>query len=137
MPCASSLPSRPPTPSSSISTAAAGCSEKQLVLDRQAMEWFWGHYAPVERRSEPEACPLRATSFAGLPRAAIALAEFDPPFDEGRAYASALRSAGVPVTDRVFLGQMHGFISLYGTLPASAELLEWIAERVGETVRPH
>jgi acetyl esterase len=108
--------------------------ENQLMLDRETMLWFWDHYAPLERRTEPEASPLRAPSLAGLPPTVIAIAEHDPLHDEGRAYADALRSAGVPVEEKLFTGQMHGFLSMYKVLPASEEAIEWIADRVTSAI---
>ena len=62
----------------------------QLLVGRGAMIWFWGHYAPdPASRGEPDASPLRADDLAGLPPAAVLLAEHDPLRDEGQAYADA------------------------------------------------
>jgi hypothetical protein len=57
---------------------AEGC-----FLTAKSMAWFWDCYCPdLERRSDPFASPLRA----------------DVLRDEGEAYASRLREAGVAVT---------------------------------------
>jgi len=70
-----------------------------LLLGRQEMAWFWDHYAPDEADwSNPYACPLRASSHAGLPPAYLVIAEYDPLRDEGLAYAAKLEAAGVPVS---------------------------------------
>jgi acetyl esterase len=105
--------------------------ENQLLLDRQTMTWFWDHYAPEQRRSEPDASPLRAESLAGLPPAAVLIAEHDVLRGEGEAYAHALEAAGVPVTLRLFEGQMHGFFSMVNILPGSATALDHVVAEIG------
>jgi acetyl esterase len=48
-------------------------------------------------RASPRLAPLRAPDLRSLPPAVIAVAGHDPLYDEGVAYAAALRAAGVPV----------------------------------------
>ena len=87
--------------------------ENQLLLTREAMVWFWDHYAPdAERRSEADASPLRAADLADLPPAVVLTAEYDVLRDEGEAYAERLREAGVPVDFQRYEGQTHGFFTL-------------------------
>ena len=55
------------------------------------MKWFWDHYlGSADDGSNPLASPLLAEDLAGLPRAVVYTAEFDPLRDEGEAYAARL-----------------------------------------------
>ncbi len=82
------------------------------ILSRTDMEWFWGHYLGPDDKTNPIACPARASSLAGLPRAFVLIAEVDPLRDEGEAYAEALRKAGVSVNLKRYDGVCHGFFSM-------------------------
>lgn len=108
----------------------------QQLLDGPAMAWFWDQYAPdPASRMNPDASPLRASDFAGLPPAVVLTAEHDPLRDEGEAYAVKLREAGVPVHSRRFLGQMHGFLQLVNVLPGSFDGLDYVAEHLKAGLR--
>ena len=84
-------------------------------LRRDAIMWFWEQYTrhPGER-NEITASPLRASveQLQGLPAALIITAEADVLRDEGEAYASKLREAGVRVTAVRFQGTIHDFVML-------------------------
>lgn len=96
-----------------------GDPENQLLLTKEAMIWFWDHYAPdPSQREEPDASPLRTPDLAGLPPAVVLTAEHDVLRDEGEAYADRLEAAGVPVDRRRYAGQTHGFFTLL-MLPGS------------------
>ena len=67
-------------------------------LSAKAMAWFWDAYAPdLETRKEAYASPMQAVDqqLAGLPPALLIVDEADVLRDEGEAYASRLRAAGV------------------------------------------
>ena len=82
-------------------------------LTRATMEWFCGHY--LEDRAHGadwRVSPLRAKSLAGVAPAIVCTAWFDPLRDEGKAYADALKSAGVPTSHYDGLGLIHGYFGL-------------------------
>jgi acetyl esterase len=84
-------------------------------LRRDGMQWFWDQYTTDEaERDRITASPLRATveQLTGLPPALVITGEADVLRDEGEAYASKLREAGVPVTAVRFQGIIHDFVML-------------------------
>src|SRR5690349_2267617 len=84
-------------------------------LTAKSMAWFWDCYCPdVARRGEPFASPLRASGdqLAGLPPALLIVDEADVLRDEGEAYASRLRAAGVAITTVRYDGITHDFMML-------------------------
>ncbi|QCI96127.1 alpha/beta hydrolase [Novosphingobium sp. EMRT-2] len=95
------------------------------LISREDMRWFWDQHVPPEMRHMPEAAPLAASDFAGLPEAIIVVGGCDPLHDEGACYAAALRDAGVKVTLRDHPGMAHGFFTLVDLLSAAnAEVRE-------------
>jgi acetyl esterase len=89
---------------------------ESYFLARAGMEWFWDQYLPdASRRGEILASPLRATSedLSGLPPALVINGEADVLRDEGEAYATKLRAAGVPVTATRYGGIIHDFVMLH------------------------
>jgi acetyl esterase/lipase len=99
-------------------------------LRRDAMQWFWDQYtSDAAQRAEITASPLRASrdELAGLPPALVITGEADVLRDEGEAYASKLRAAGVPVTAVRYQGIIHDFVmlnALRGTQAASAAIAQ-------------
>jgi acetyl esterase len=87
-----------------------------FLLTRDAMMWFADAYAAdvAHQRGSPLAADLH-----GMPPAVIVTASLDPIRDQGRAYAAKLIDAGVPVTFREALGNIHGFVTLRKALPSS------------------
>ena len=85
-------------------------------LTRAGMAWFWDQYLPDEtRRSDILASPIGASTeeLAGLPPAMVITGEADVLRDEGEAYATKLRAAGVEVTATRYGGIIHDFVMLH------------------------
>jgi acetyl esterase len=105
----------------SVATFADG-----FFLTERAMDWYVDKYVPDRvRRAEPLASPLRADDLSRLPPAYVATCVPDPLRDEGEAYASRLREAGVAVTHQRH-GQLHGFFNTT-VMPSSREAVAVIA----------
>lgn len=81
-------------------------------LTQELMDWFFGHYTPpgTDQR-DPRLSPLVA-DLTGLPPAYVLTAGYDPLRDEGLAYATKLRAAGVRTIHSEFPGTIHGFFAL-------------------------
>jgi acetyl esterase len=86
------------------------------LLTRDSMEWFMAAYRgdPAHLRSSPLVGDL-----AGMPPAVVVTASLDPIRDQGRAYAAALITAGVPTVFREAKGMIHGFANLRQAIPSA------------------
>ena len=94
-------------------------------LEAGNMAYYDEAYAPDHddrRRS-----PIR-DDLAGLPPTLVVTAALDPLRDQGRAYAAAAITAGVPVSYREYAGTIHGFVSYRRMIPsAQADTLAFLA----------
>jgi acetyl esterase len=86
------------------------------LLTRPTMIWFADAYAADLQHQRGS--PLLA-GLAGLPPAVVIAASLDPLRDQGRAFAAQLALAGVPVTYREAVGNIHGFATLRKAIPSS------------------
>jgi acetyl esterase len=104
-----------PVTDAGMDTGSYAQFEEGYFLTAKSMAWFWDCYCPeLERRSEAFASPLRASDeqLAGLPPALLIVDEADVLRDEGEAYASRLRAAGVAITTVRYDGITHDFMML-------------------------
>jgi len=101
------------------------------LLSREDMIAFWNYYLydPSEAKS-PLASPMRAASLAGLPKALVLTAEFDPLRDEGEEYAKKLQEAGVETVMTRYFGMIHGFVNMAGAIPQGREAVLQIARQL-------
>lgn len=90
-------------------------------LTAEEMAWFFARYGGDP--ADPDVSPLRARDLSGAPAAFIVLAGHDVLRDEGEAYASRLRAAGVPATVRVHEGMVHGFLRWPARVDAAREAI--------------
>jgi len=80
---------------------------------REWSEFTREQYTPHQAdRTRPWASPLLASDHSSLPKALVITAQFDPLRDEGQAYATKLRSAGVEARHIRYEGVPHGFFGV-------------------------
>lgn len=103
----------------------------EFFLSAEDMAWFGGHLTDdPEALLDPKGSPMAAKDLSGLPPAVTITAGFDPLVDEGKAYADALKAAGVASEYKCFPGTIHGFVSFPGALEAGKEGLAYLAGKV-------
>ncbi len=120
-----------PVTDGAMDTKSYDAPENQLILSKASMEWFWDHYAPdTDQRLAPGASPSRAQDLSGVAPAIVLTAEYDVLRDEGEAYADKLRSAGVPVVQKRFDRQMHGFFTMHDVLPGATKAVDYVGEQI-------
>lgn len=100
-------------------------------LTEATMDWYSQLYLrEPEQAAHPDASPLLARWFGGLPPAYVLVSAFDVLRDEGLAYAAALAEADVPVVVRVDEGGTHAALNAMGLSTASRDLLIEVCEQV-------
>ncbi|REJ87035.1 MAG: alpha/beta hydrolase [Planctomycetota bacterium] len=105
-------------------------------LTTGSIQWFWDHYLnDPSQADDPAAAPIRAEDLSGLPPATILVAEFDPLYDEGLAYADRLEQAGVPVERIICNGQIHGFLRRLDTFDSAVEVAQQLAHSLQTALR--
>jgi len=101
------------------------------MLTRAAMNWFISTYVPNFRdRLNTRASPMLQPNLAGLARALIISAEFDPLVDDNAAYALRLQQAGVPTRYECFPGMHHPFFTLGAYIDDAAKAEDLIAAEI-------
>ena len=120
-----------PVTDCTLSSPSMDENAEGYLLTKKGMEWFVAHYLGEADPKHPSVSPLHADTLAGLPPALVITAEFDPLRDEGEAYASKLRDAGVPVELVRYDGQIHGFFGLAGVLEDGRDAVD----RAGAALR--
>lgn len=92
-----------------------------LLLDLASVHRYLDHYlVDRARATEPYASPLLAADLTGLPPARILTSGGDRLRDDGRAYAGALRAAGVEVDHAHLAGHVHPTFAFTRLLPSAA-----------------
>lgn len=100
-------------------------------LTSDATAWFTRKYLPEGAdREDPRLAHVRAPDLGRSPPTVLVLAEYDPLVDDGRAYAAALRAAGVELEVREHPDQTHGFLGMQTLTARANEELGVIGERL-------
>ena len=100
-----------------LSGATHQTFELGYLLTGALIRWYRDHYVADEaHRWDVRATPLFAVRMAGLPRALIITAGFDPLRDDGQLYAERLQRAGVEVRYRCEPGLIHGYVAMTGAI---------------------
>ena len=109
-----------PATDQNLETDSLRRNGNDYMLTRPLMERFRANYLPHSADyADWRASPALAASHAGLPRAFVLTAGFDPLLDEGREYAELLARAGVEVAYRDYPDMIHGFILMGGVVDAA------------------
>ncbi|HEX3468155.1 MAG TPA: alpha/beta hydrolase [Candidatus Elarobacter sp.] len=107
-----------------------------------------GHFLTMERILFYDRCYIQrpevaldpyvkaenAQTLRGLPPATIILAECDPLYDMGVAYAERLRADGVPVDVKIYPGMIHAFFSFVGTFDDGRDAVTYAGRAVGNAL---
>ena len=83
------------------------CADAPLLSTADTDDYL-AMYLSDGGKSSAYALPLLAETFSGLPKAFIAVAQFDPLRDDGRLYAERLQAAGVNALLYPGKGLVHG-----------------------------
>ncbi|MHC6226525.1 alpha/beta hydrolase [Pseudomonas sp. X10] len=85
------------------------------LLETATLEWFYQHYSrDPAQHLDWRISPLLAELNGALAPAYISLAEYDPLYDEGMAYARHLQATGTIVTLQIQKGLTHDFLRMGG-----------------------
>jgi acetyl esterase len=99
------------------------------------MRWFIDLYLRNALATDPQASPLLATDFVGMPPTYMLLCGCDPLFAEGKDYAFKLKAAGSEVAVNSYPGQIHAFLTMDLLIPEATRAINesaaWIAARLG------
>lgn len=95
------------------------------LLEAVSIDYFYGHYLrSPQDRLDWRFSPLLAPEHEGLAPAWLGLAECDPLFDEGIAYADCLRMNRVPLDLQIYRGVVHGFIQMGRAIPEALQAVQ-------------
>ena len=86
-----------------------------FLLEQDKIKWYFQQYFQLDELQQAKikkASPLLSVFSENMPETLVITAGCDPLRDEGLAYAEALKSVGVTVTQQHFEGMTHAFMLL-------------------------
>ena len=106
------------------------------LLTKDTIAYFYSHYfTDPAQYDEWRASPILHHDHAGLPRALILTAGYDPLRDEGLDYARVLADAGTRVSYVCFERQIHGFITMGKVLDEANTAVTLCAAELARVMR--
>ena len=116
----------------SLRTYAEGYLQRAADVAHALRTYALDHgVAPTDWRLSP----LLAPSHADLPPALVISAECDAIRDDGEDYAAKLSEAGVPATCVRYMGMLHTFYGMRGTLDAAALAQRHVSDMLSAAIR--
>ncbi len=100
-----------------------------FFLTKRDIEYCLEQYAQGHDPKDPLLCPALFPELSALSPAFVVTCGFDPLRDEGEAYESALREAGVKTSLYRVPDVIHGFINMTGLSPTADAALIEVANR--------
>ncbi|QXH44124.1 alpha/beta hydrolase [Pseudomonas xanthosomatis] len=101
------------------------------LLETATLQWFYQQYAPqAADRSDPRLSPLLGAVANPQVPVCLVLADCDPLYDQGLAYARHLQAAGVTVQLQVYAGMVHDFLRMDAIADEAGEARQAIAEAI-------
>jgi acetyl esterase len=101
------------------------CADAPLLSTADTFDYL-ALYLSDGGTSSAYARPLLAETFSGLPKAFIAVAQFDPLRDDGRLYAERLQAAGVDTLLYPGKGLVHGCLRARGQVAEVDQLYDYL-----------
>ncbi len=98
------------------------CADAPLLSTADTKAYLALYLPSGSGEPSPYAMPLKAEDLRGLPKALIAVAQFDPLRDDGMLYAERLQAAGVAALLYPGKGLVHGCLRARGLAPEVDEL---------------
>ncbi|WP_244946893.1 alpha/beta hydrolase [Legionella israelensis] len=86
------------------------------LLTQEKIKWYFEHYF-AKGGDRIKASPINFDHLELLPPIYIAVAEYDPLYDEGLAFAEKVKNLNVPITLENFKGMIHAFAQLEKLVP--------------------
>ena len=107
----------------SMTPSARRWGDERIVVNTEDLAFFAAHYAPEERRRDPDVSPLYA-DLTGMPRALLLCGTRDPLLDDTLFMAARWQAAGSPAELAIYPGAPHEFLNLSYAISAAADARE-------------